>query len=91
MSIFWVYILEIKSKKNKISYYTGYTNNLSNRITQHKSGKGARYTKNATGIKLKYTETFKTQSEALRREKAIKKLPKTKKVELIQSYSILKL
>jgi putative endonuclease len=87
MVVYWVYILEIVNKKNNSTYYTGYTKDLSKRIALHKSGKGARYTKNAREIKLKYTETFTSQSEALKREKAIKKLPKIKKIELIHTYS----
>ena len=87
MAVFWIYILEIKKKNEMTSYYTGYTNNLTNRIAQHKSGKGARYTKNDKEKKLKYTETFSNQSDDMKREKAIKKLPKVKKKELIESYS----
>lgn len=89
MTVYWVYILEIKRKNNKTSFYTGYTQNLSNRIALHKAGKGARYTKSNKEIRLVYTQSFSIKSEALKREIAIKRLRRKEKIELIRKYSSL--
>ena len=73
----------------KKTIYTGYTSNLTRRIEQHKTNKGARYTMGKKEIKLRYTETFSDRSEAMRREIAIKKLSRKEKEELIKGYSSL--
>jgi len=66
--MFWVYILQCKDN----SYYTGHTDNLENRITQHtnKLIPGC-YTSNRLPINVMYTQDFPTREEALRAEKQI--------------------
>jgi len=66
--------------------YTGYTTNLSLRIQQHNSGKGAKYTRTRTPVKLSYVEICSTQQEAMQREKVLKKIPRKKKMELITAF-----
>lgn len=66
------------------SLYTGWTNDLARRIEAHNAGKGAKYTKSRRPVVLCYTETFETKEEAMRREAAIKRLPRAKKLELIE-------
>lgn len=66
------------------SLYTGYTNNLSRRIQTHNSGKGAKYTRGRTPVKLVYFEEFDNKSLALKREYAIKQLSRLKKEKLIE-------
>lgn len=83
MPSFYVYILECIDKKKKKSYYTGYTQDLKKRFNQHRTGKGARYTK-GKGLTLLHTEFFSTRSEAMKRELEIKKMTKKQKKELIQ-------
>jgi putative endonuclease len=69
------------------SIYTGYTNNLLRRINQHNNGKqGARYTRTRRPVKLAYVEILPTQKEAMKREIALKKLSKRKKLALIDKY-----
>lgn len=63
--------------------YTGWTNDLENRITAHNAGVGAKYTKVRLPVKLVYSEILSTKSEALKREIQIKKLRKKEKLELI--------
>lgn len=63
--------------------YTGWTNDLENRIIAHNAGAGAKYTKARLPVKLVYSEVLSTKSEALKREIEIKKLNKKKKMELI--------
>ena len=86
MSVFYVYILEVTSKKGKKSYYTGFTNNLLRRWSEHRSGKGAKYCRSKK-LELKYFETFSDRSSAMRREIEIKSYNKQKKRELIQKIS----
>jgi putative endonuclease len=87
MSVYYVYILETISKKNKKWYYTGYTNNLQRRIEEHKNGKGAKFCRGKKAIKLKYFETFRERSEAMRRESEIKSFSKKEKRELIKNFN----
>jgi putative endonuclease len=82
MSIFYVYILEVSSKRGKKSYYTGYTNNLHRRLSEHRNGTGAKYCRSKK-IELKYYETFTDRKSAMRRELEIKSFTKQKKKELI--------
>lgn len=66
--------------------YAGITTNLEERIAQHNSEKGgAKYTKSRQPVKLVYSEQAESRSMAAKREYAIKKMPKAKKVELIKS------
>lgn len=74
-----VYILECSD----LSLYTGITNNLTGRIENHRTGKGARYTRGRGPLKLVYVESFENRSGASKREFAIKKLSRREKLELI--------
>lgn len=67
------------------TYYTGWTNNLENRIRIHNSGKGSKYTHARLPVKLVYHETHATKSEAMKREYAIKQLSRREKQELINN------
>ena len=80
-------MLEVDNN-GKNSFYIGYTSDLRKRIEQHKSGKGARYTKGQKKIiKLAYTEKFSSRSEAMRREIELKKLKKIDKMNLLKNYN----
>ncbi len=62
------------------TFYCGYTNDLTKRIEIHNTGKnGAKYTKIRRPVTLEYFEEYKTLSEALKREYAIKKLSRVEK------------
>lgn len=74
-----VYILRCSDK----TLYTGITNNLQNRIELHLAGKGARYTRGRAPLQLVYSEVCATKGIALRREYAIKQLPRNEKELLI--------
>ncbi|MHA1340783.1 MAG: GIY-YIG nuclease family protein [Promethearchaeota archaeon] len=84
MVFFYVYILECKDKKGRITYYTGSTLDLIRRFEEHRSGKGAKYTRGKK-LRLVYFERFFSNSEARRRENEIKKLPLSEKKKLIKS------
>lgn len=78
--IMYVYILECSDK----TYYTGWTNNLENRIKTHNLGKGAKYTRARLPVKLAYYEEFETKSLAMKREYAIKRLSRQEKIKLMK-------
>ena len=62
--------------------YTGWTLDLDSRMEAHNSGAGAKYTRGRGPVRLLYSEAFETKSEALKRENQIKKLKRTKKLQL---------
>ena len=66
------------------SLYTGWTNDLQRRLEAHNAGKGAKYTKSRRPVELCYFETFETREEAMRREAAIKRMPRSQKLALAE-------
>ena len=80
MKKYYVYIVECADG----SLYTGYTVNLKNRINEHNFGSlGAKYTRSRRPVRLVYQEEFENISLALKREHAIKKYTRKKKLILI--------
>ncbi len=78
-----VYILECADH----SLYTGVTNNLEKRFSDHQSGKGAKYTKSHKPIQIVYQEEFETHSEALKREIEIKSWTREQKIKWLNLMS----
>lgn len=63
--------------------YTGIAKDVEARLKQHRSGKGAAYTRTHAPVELLISEGGFTRSEALIREARIKTLPKEKKELLV--------
>lgn len=63
--------------------YTGWTNDLEKRLAAHNSGKGAKYTRSRLPVTPVYVEYLESKSAATKREAAIKKLSREKKLQLI--------
>lgn len=63
--------------------YTGYTNDLEQRLVKHNNGKGAKFTRGKGPVELVYFETFQSKSQAMVREAEIKKLKRAEKLKLI--------
>jgi len=64
--------------------YTGWTNDLDQRIKTHNEGKGAKYTRSRLPVTLVYQEPYDYKKRlALKREIEIKKLTKAQKEKLI--------
>ncbi|MDD5039589.1 MAG: GIY-YIG nuclease family protein [Patescibacteria group bacterium] len=63
----YVYILLLSNKQ----LYTGFTNNLNQRLRQHKDGK-VQSTKHQRPVKLIHYEVYLQESDARRREKYLK-------------------
>jgi putative endonuclease len=68
---FFVYVIG-SVNNSKLTTYVGYTNNLLKRIILHNRGKGAKFTRGRKWF-LMYYETFKSKSNAMKREYEIKK------------------
>lgn len=66
------------------SLYTGWTNNLDQRIKAHNAGTGAKYTKSRRPVELVYYEEYESKIDAMKREYAIKHLTKQKKEKLVK-------
>ncbi len=64
--------------------YTGSTDDVARRLEAHRTGKGAKYTRGRGPLELVYTEECPDRSAALRREYAIKQLPREEKLHLIE-------
>ncbi len=66
------------------SLYTGITNDLPRRLAAHRAGKASAYTRARGPVRVVYREPVADRSAALRREAAIKRLTRAKKLELIR-------
>lgn len=79
--MYYLYILECADQ----TLYTGITTDIPRRIVEHNHNKlGAKYTAARRPVKIVYSKKFKNRSAALKEEVRIKKLKKSKKLELIK-------
>ena len=76
---FFTYILYCADK----SYYTGSTDNLEQRITEHQHGEGSKWTQTRLPVKLIWSQEFTTRDEARETEQQIKRWSRAKKEALI--------
>lgn len=76
----WVYLLRCADG----SLYTGITTDLARRLAEHngEGGMGARYTRSRRPVELAYAEAAASRAEAARREAAIKRLDRARKLAL---------
>lgn len=79
---YFVYIL--KCKKGEL--YTGYTNNITRRLSEHERGTASKYTRCRLPITLSYLEKLDNKSKAMKREMQIKKFTRFKKIQLCNFY-----
>ncbi|HEX7042102.1 MAG TPA: GIY-YIG nuclease family protein [Patescibacteria group bacterium] len=82
MRDYFVYILT--NFTNKV-FYIGITNNLIRRTYEHKQKLIDGFTKKYNVFKLVYFEVFNDPENAIKREKSLKNLLRSKKIELIRS------
>ncbi|SHO63914.1 GIY-YIG nuclease family protein [Algoriphagus zhangzhouensis] len=81
MSEYIVYILECRDK----SFYTGVTNNLERRLSEHQEGFDPNsYTFKRRPIKLVFSQKFQNIKEAISFEKQVKGWSKKKKQAMIE-------
>ena len=66
------------------SLYTGISTDVERRLEEHRSGKGAKYTRSRGPLELVYCEVCGDHSTALKRECEIKALTRAEKLKLIE-------
>ncbi len=65
-------------------YYRDYSKNPKNRLAEHNAGE-SRYTRQYIPWELVYVQSYRTKTEALKREKVLKKYSKAQVKDLIKS------
>lgn len=78
-SVWYLYILRCRDG----SLYTGITTDVEKRLNQHRTGKGAKYTRGRGPLELVYRECCGDHSAALKRELEIKAMTRSRKEELL--------
>ena len=80
--MYYIYILKCSDK----TFYIGSTNDLEKRLYQHNNLKsGAHYTKIRRPVKIVYSESVDSYSEARKREGELKRLSRIEKLGLIKN------
>jgi putative endonuclease len=69
---------------NDGTLYTGWTTDVGTRVRAHNAGRGSRYCRQRRPVRLVYQEEAPTRRDARRRERAIKQMPRRRKLELIE-------
>ena len=77
----YVYLLKCSDS----SLYCGWTFDIPDRLSMHRSGKGSKYVRSRLPVSLVYCESRHSKSDALRREAAIKHLSRKEKIMLLDS------
>ena len=67
--------------------YTGITTDVDRRIKEHNAGRGAAYTRGRGPVELVYREAAPGHGAALRRDAALKRLPRAKKLAMVARLS----
>lgn len=80
MASWFVYIVRCRDG----SLYTGISTDVEARLATHNAGRGARYTRARRPVDLLWVERKRNRSYALRREAAIKALPRAAKLRLTE-------
>jgi len=65
------------------SYYVGSTKDLEYRLSEHQSGKGAKYTSRRLPVKLVYSEEYERVVDAYARERQVQNWSRAKREALI--------
>ncbi len=79
VAAWFVYILRCRDG----SLYTGVSTDVTARVAAHNAGRGARYTRARLPVELLHVERKRDRSSALRREAALKALPRSEKLAVI--------
>lgn len=74
----WVYVLRCADD----TLYTGVTTDTDRRLGQHNAGTASKYTRSRRPVVIVHREAARGHGDALRREAAIKRLPRSAKLEL---------
>lgn len=80
MPTYYAYLLECSDG----SYYAGWTSDPARRLEEHRKGQGSRYTRSRRPLQLVYLASYATRSEAMRAERALKRLTHAQKRRLAE-------
>jgi putative endonuclease len=80
----YVYVAEMGDG----TLYTGVTTSLAERLARHAAGRGAKYTRGRGAASLRFWEAFPAKGAALSREAAIKRMPRSRKLDLFDDPAI---
>ena len=78
-TVWWVYLLRCRDG----TLYAGVTTDPARRLGQHNAGTASKYTRSRRPVAMVYRERARSHGDALRRELAIKKLPRAAKDVLV--------
>ncbi len=78
----YVYILRCADD----SLYTGIAKDADRRLREHQAGRGGRYTRARRPVEMIWRREVATWREAMRVERAIKRLPRERKLALLQAH-----
>lgn len=81
------YCVYIMTNMHHTVIYSGVTNDLSRRISEHRSGQGGTFTQKYNICKLVYYEWVENVPSALAREKQIKGGSRKKKISLVERFN----
>ena len=81
-SNFYFYVLECADG----TFYGGYAKDVEKRVEVHNAGKGAKYTRGRTPVKLIYHEGFETKNKAMSAEYQFKRLNRKEKEEFLKEF-----
>jgi putative endonuclease len=82
MKAFYVYMM---TNRSRVVLYTGITNSLMRRVSQHQNGEIEGFTKTYKVNRLVYYECFNDPRDAIAREKEIKGWRREKKNALVET------
>lgn len=74
----WLYVLRCGDG----TLYVGITTDVDRRLAQHQAGKGAKYTRGRNPLEVVHRECVGGKGDALRRERAVKRLSRAEKLSL---------
>ena len=77
---FWAYMLHCNGGK----FYTGHTDDLERRVTQHSTGALPEFTRDYLPVRLVWSQEFPTRDEAREAERRVKGWSRAKKMALIR-------
>jgi predicted GIY-YIG superfamily endonuclease len=80
----WVYMLRCRDG----SLYTGWTSDLDRRLARHRAGKASRYTASRLPVELALALPMPDRTAARRKEAELKALPRSRKLALIATLSV---
>ena len=78
----WVYLVRCRDG----SLYCGWSTDPHARALKHNAGSGAAYTRSRRPVTLVYYEACADRQAAMRREYAVKRLTRRKKIDLVQGF-----